>query len=65
MKGSSLTSIPIPGCNATEKVVNEFNHALDCIEKILATVNALGEVPEGSSLLKFISEVKEDFTAIK
>lgn len=65
MKGSSLTSIPIPGCNVTEKVVKEFNHALDCIEKILATVDALGEVPEGSSLLKFISEVKEDFTAIK
>merc|ERR1712008_161728 len=30
------------GCNQTEKVVKEFNDALDCIEKILATVDALG-----------------------
>ena len=51
----------------TEKVVKKFNNALDCIEKILATVDALGEVPatEDSTLLEFISEVKEDFTAIK
>ena len=60
-------SILVPGCNVTEKVVKKFNNALDCIEKILATVDALGEVPatEDSTLLEFISEVKEDFTAIK
>ena len=59
-------SISNPGCNVTEKVVKKFNNALDCIEKILATVDALGEVPAADSMLvEFISEVKEDFTAIK
>ena len=46
--------------------MKKFNNALDCIEKILATVDALGEVPAAdSTLLEFISEVKEDFTAVK
>ena len=46
--------------------MNNFNNALDCIEKILATVDELGEVPPAdSTLLQFISEVKEDFTAVK
>ena len=65
MKGSLLTSIPIPGCNVTEKVVNELNHALDCIEKILATVDALDRTQADSAIINFISEVKEDFMAIK
>ena len=57
--------ILISGCNMNEKVVKEFNDALDCIEKILDTVDALGEVPADANVLEFISEVKEDFTAIK
>ena len=48
-----------------KKVVKEFNAALDCIEKILATVDALGEVSADVNVLKFISEVKEDFNTIK
>ena len=50
-----------------KKVVKKFNDALDCIEKILNTVDALalGEELADAIVLEFISEVKEDFTAIK
>ena len=49
----------------SEKVVKEFNNALDCIEKILATVDALDSTQADSAIINFISEVKEDFMAIK
>ena len=50
-----------------KKVVKKFNDALDCIEKILNTVDALAlrEEPADAIVLGFIYKVKEDFTAIK
>ena len=50
-----------------KKVVKKFNDALDCIEKILNTVDALalGEQPADANVLQFISDVKKDFNAIK
>ena len=61
------TLIFLPGCYMNKKVVKKFNDALDCIEKILNTVDALAlrEEPADAIVLGFIYKVKEDFTAIK